>query len=543
MGLYYKSTDNSIEYCIRAVVKNYRKKLLKNDSTLREKINEQLNAEEIIKTIKEELEKNTKGNKINKSERFIADGQVVIGDIHGQLGVLISNLYGLGAIDTKGNWSAPNNSEFVQVGDVIDRGKYSLETHVLLKALQKQIKREGKLSKLVTLLGNHEAYLCEHGQKCATDPKLTTYDPQIMRKMIIEDMKSGKIQLAHGNNKENTIVTHAEISVETKKEAVKMILQEKAKNQIYKAKYKSNPQNVKLKVIEIKNDLEKSLVELSNLSSEIDLSEFNGKNEISVSRIATSINSTIMSYATILEKPQELITPELEATAYKFVSGGLSTHQYLKQINPEEKMKSSNLEQYYFNGGGILWRRDLSMKAKANDPIKQASKTVPGVMYASENKIYNISVNIVGHTPVGYTGESRPKRHLVFVDNGTGKKDDRFGAFISKDGKKFTVFKGIDGQWYIKDLIKMAFEMKSLREKFIKDLSEQSFKTENMQPEIKKLVPSDSFYLYDDSTHSRKLHILNTQRKERLNSMKSRIVTIEKIKSEKNGLVNLAQID
>lgn len=79
---------------------------------------------------------------------------VAIGDIHGDYDNFIKVLTEAGLINRRGNWIA-ENTRFVQLGDLPDRGPDTDKIIDQMQKLQRQAKRDG--GEVFALVGNHEA--------------------------------------------------------------------------------------------------------------------------------------------------------------------------------------------------------------------------------------------------------------------------------------------------------------------------------------------------------------------------------------------------
>lgn len=81
---------------------------------------------------------------------------VAIGDVHGQFEGLVQILRCAGLIDDKQHWCGGHN-RLVQIGDILDRGPFSLKVEALLARLQLEAAMDG--GEVVRLVGNHELEL------------------------------------------------------------------------------------------------------------------------------------------------------------------------------------------------------------------------------------------------------------------------------------------------------------------------------------------------------------------------------------------------
>ncbi len=142
------------------------------------------------------------------------DGELFIfPDIHASLDLASQMFYAAGLTDEDGSWLTPaqradrgGNSEPINVvilGDFIDRGLYSHETHEYLKYLKKLAIATG--DNLVILAGNHEAEIFR--SSCGVNN--TPYLADEIRTELKTDILQGTIQLAYYNQKHNILFTHA----------------------------------------------------------------------------------------------------------------------------------------------------------------------------------------------------------------------------------------------------------------------------------------------------------------------------------------------
>ncbi len=91
----------------------------------------------------------TAADTATNSQRIVA-----IGDLHGDYDAFESLAIEAGLMNRRGRW-AGDDTIFVQMGDVVDRGPNSLKIFERLEKLKKQAARKG--GKVITLVGNHEA--------------------------------------------------------------------------------------------------------------------------------------------------------------------------------------------------------------------------------------------------------------------------------------------------------------------------------------------------------------------------------------------------
>jgi len=81
---------------------------------------------------------------------------IAIGDVHGQFEGLVKILRHAGLIDAKHRWCGGHN-RLVQIGDILDRGPFSLKVDNLLDRLQAEAEVSG--GEVIRLIGNHELEL------------------------------------------------------------------------------------------------------------------------------------------------------------------------------------------------------------------------------------------------------------------------------------------------------------------------------------------------------------------------------------------------
>ncbi len=81
---------------------------------------------------------------------------IAVGDVHGQFEGLVKILRRAKLIDAQQQWCG-KNSRLVQIGDILDRGPFSLKVDSLLDRLQVQAPTSG--GEVIRLVGNHELEL------------------------------------------------------------------------------------------------------------------------------------------------------------------------------------------------------------------------------------------------------------------------------------------------------------------------------------------------------------------------------------------------
>lgn len=79
-----------------------------------------------------------------------------VGDVHGQFEGLVKILLHAKLINTRHHWCGGHN-RLVQIGDILDRGPFSLKVDALLEQLQAEAAAAG--GEVIRLVGNHELEL------------------------------------------------------------------------------------------------------------------------------------------------------------------------------------------------------------------------------------------------------------------------------------------------------------------------------------------------------------------------------------------------
>ena len=124
-------------------------------------------------------------NKLNRKRR------IVVGDVHGELDGLKEILRHAGLIDEKDHWTG-NDCILIQTGDVIDRGPYSREAIVFLRALQQEAHDNG--GAVVRLCGNHELMLLQGDFRYANFT-----NPASLIVELKEEIATGNLQASYSD--------------------------------------------------------------------------------------------------------------------------------------------------------------------------------------------------------------------------------------------------------------------------------------------------------------------------------------------------------
>jgi hypothetical protein len=123
---------------------------------------------------------------------------IFFGDVHGQLDLLVQNLYIAGIVDKNGNYMSSTNKSFFQLGDAIYKGPYQLETFLYLRILKKQADFAGK--KIILLLGNHELNSLLN--------KPSTVEESIITSILKEDILTNRAVASYGHPTKNLMAFH-----------------------------------------------------------------------------------------------------------------------------------------------------------------------------------------------------------------------------------------------------------------------------------------------------------------------------------------------
>jgi len=124
-----------------------------------------------------------------------------LGDVHGELDGMLAMLLHAGLVDGKGLWKG-GKKIFVQIGDIVDRGPYPLESGRFLSRFQQGAAKAG--GKVVRLLGNHELEILRGNFAVTTLPPSRAAD---YRAQLIDEIKSSAITAAFAGG--GYLFTHA----------------------------------------------------------------------------------------------------------------------------------------------------------------------------------------------------------------------------------------------------------------------------------------------------------------------------------------------
>lgn len=129
---------------------------------------------------------------------------VVVGDVHGQIGPFLNILRHAQLIDRFSNWCG-GDARLLQIGDIIDRGLFSVQVDGILERLQMQAPATG--GEVIRLVGNHELEFILGNFSLSQIPK----DRQeLFQKKFIQNVKEGKMKAAYAYK--GFLCTHAGVN-------------------------------------------------------------------------------------------------------------------------------------------------------------------------------------------------------------------------------------------------------------------------------------------------------------------------------------------
>lgn len=129
---------------------------------------------------------------------------VYFGDVHGQLDLLLQNLYVAKVIKKDGSLSDSLDKKVVQLGDTIDEGAFQWETLVYLRMLKNEAHNKG--IDFIYLVGNKEI-------SYVINPRASESD-NLMGKMLKQDIESEIVQLSFTPADKNIISFHSSMEKE-----------------------------------------------------------------------------------------------------------------------------------------------------------------------------------------------------------------------------------------------------------------------------------------------------------------------------------------
>lgn len=116
---------------------------------------------------------------------------IAVGDVHGQFDGLVKILRRAGVIDNNHHWCG-GHSRLVQIGDILDRGPFSLKVDALLDRLQAEALADG--GEVIRLIGNHELELMMENYLIS---EFQREQAILMREKLIGQVLAGQLKAAY----------------------------------------------------------------------------------------------------------------------------------------------------------------------------------------------------------------------------------------------------------------------------------------------------------------------------------------------------------
>ena len=133
---------------------------------------------------------------LKNADKVAKSKLVAMGDIHGDLPNLIEILMASRTLDAEQRFLGEQDRVIVQVGDLIDRGVYSLETYLYIRIMQERARKEGR--EFILCVGNHELHLIKgvNIDHPSDETKENLERSKLLRRMLFEDIKNDRLKLA-----------------------------------------------------------------------------------------------------------------------------------------------------------------------------------------------------------------------------------------------------------------------------------------------------------------------------------------------------------
>ena len=129
---------------------------------------------------------------------------IAVGDVHGQFDGLVKILRRAGVIDNDHRWCG-GHSRLVQIGDILDRGPFSLKVDALLDRLQAEALADG--GEVIRLIGNHELELMMENYLIS---EFQREQAILMREKLIGQVLAGQLKAAYAYK--GFLFTHAGVT-------------------------------------------------------------------------------------------------------------------------------------------------------------------------------------------------------------------------------------------------------------------------------------------------------------------------------------------
>ena len=129
---------------------------------------------------------------------------IAVGDVHGQFEGFVKILRHAGLIDAGHHWIG-GHCRLVQIGDILDRGPFSLKVDALLDQIQKEALSAG--GEVVRLIGNHELELMMENYLISEFQREQAVQ---IREKLIAQVLSGDLKAAYAYK--DFLFTHAGVT-------------------------------------------------------------------------------------------------------------------------------------------------------------------------------------------------------------------------------------------------------------------------------------------------------------------------------------------
>ncbi len=129
---------------------------------------------------------------------------IAVGDVHGHFDGLVKILRRAGLINLENHWCGGHN-RLVQIGDILDRGPFSLKVDALLDRLQSEAAVDG--GEVIRLVGNHELELMMENYLIS---EFQREQAVRMREKLLGQVLSGQLKAAYAYK--GFLFTHAGVT-------------------------------------------------------------------------------------------------------------------------------------------------------------------------------------------------------------------------------------------------------------------------------------------------------------------------------------------
>ena len=129
---------------------------------------------------------------------------IAVGDVHGQFDGLVKILRRAELLDENDHWCGGHN-RLVQIGDILDRGPFSLRVDALLDRIQREAEAAG--GEVIRLIGNHELELILENYLIS---EFQREEAMRMREKLIRQVLAGQLKAAYAYK--GFLFTHAGVT-------------------------------------------------------------------------------------------------------------------------------------------------------------------------------------------------------------------------------------------------------------------------------------------------------------------------------------------